>query len=49
MSTRSRPMIYDQAGEIIRFDAMQAPAIMDRVLNGWGSFLGATFVPRPEW
>jgi hypothetical protein len=40
-----RPMICDHAGEIVEFDAMQAPALVDRVLDGWTSFLGAALVP----
>lgn len=33
-------------GETISFNAFATPAIVDRVLKGWDSFLGANFVVK---
>jgi hypothetical protein len=38
-----RPMICNRGGEIITYDAFETPALVDRILDGWTSFLGATF------
>ena len=40
-----KPAICELGGEIIEFDTFEAPALVDRILNGWGSFLGATLNP----
>ncbi|WP_157934079.1 hypothetical protein [Microvirga ossetica] len=40
-----KPAICDLGGEIIEIDAFEAPALVDRILDGWPSFRGATFVP----